>query len=103
MAGPTGVVKMEVRQFGKKCTRGALRRCDQVLLRSCVGARGSDSTCRGRGRWQMDGAWRKVHNGDVGDADGLPQPPIGRSQSTQSRSVFSPGVLVKKAKDREER
>lgn len=91
-----------MRQLGKKCTKGALRRCDQVVLRSCAGARGSNCTRRGRGR-QMDGARRKVHNGDVRDGDGLPQHLICRPQSTQSRRVFSHGAPVKKAKDREER
>lgn len=49
-----------VRQLGKKCTKGALRRCDQVVLGSYADARDSNCTCEGEevGRWMEYGERR---------------------------------------------
>lgn len=52
-----------------------------------------------RERKRADGrAWRKGLDSDVGDGAALPLHLRGRSQSSQSRRVFSPSVSVKKAK-----
>lgn len=47
MAGPTDIEKREVEDSLEKCTKGAFRECDPVVL-SCAGAGGSDCVS---GRW----------------------------------------------------
>lgn len=87
MAGPTDIEKREVEDSLEKCTKGAFRECDPVVL-SCAGARGSDCL------WQMDE--HEERGTEVGgDDDAPPQLLKRRSQSTKSRRVFSPCMLVK--------
>lgn len=63
------------------------------MVLSCAGARGSD--CVSGGSWQMDEHGERCTEVG-GDDDGPPQHLKRRSQSTKSRRVFSPSMLVKK-------